>query len=65
MYVTFEAKPDHKAGSKSKKMLKTLCKGTGQVLMYCKSAVVKYFVNVMKREVVFVSGGAIYKYPRA
>lgn len=29
MYVTFEAKPDHKTGSKSKKILKTLCKGQG------------------------------------
>lgn len=61
MLVTFEAKVPHKAGSKSKKILKAFCKGTGQVLVCCKTAVANYFRNMMKRDVVYLQYGAIYK----
>jgi len=61
MFVTFEAKPANKAGSKGKKFLKALCKGTGQVWVYCKTAVVNYFRDMMEQDVVYLQTGAIYK----
>ncbi len=61
MLTTFEAKPAKKAVSKHKKVLKIVKKGAIKVWKYCKSAVVKYFDDMMKQEYVIVRNGIIYK----
>jgi len=50
MFRTLEEKPAHEAGSKSIKILKTLCKGVGHVLVFCKSAVLAFFDFITKVE---------------
>lgn len=61
MFIKYEGTSAYKADSKQKKVLKTVKKGAVKVWKYCKSAVVKYFDDMMKQEFIIVKNGIIYK----